>query len=533
MIVMRPKEIYSAIAKAKEQGVSMRRRLVLYWFSMALVVFAVMLLILSIAGVFSAPAQQLQEALSVQERNTASSLTGQMDVLTAQGISLSEEISRELNSLLAARGKSFQDLNDDPAFIAEAEEVLYAPLSRALNTSFCSGAFFCLDATANTQLEGADHSRMGLYLRYSALKAVGPSNQQHIVCFRGAAEVARRAKIQMHNRWNPELDTSQIPGYAQVMSFSGNRLAECCVWTKRIPLRDTWEDVMMLCVPIVDGSGVVRGICGVEISDLYFNLSYPAMSSPYGSMVTVLAPIEGNRILLDEGMLGNPENTYLTAVGTLSVKPGRYYNTYSDGVQSYLGIHQTLPAASADGRPLAVVTLVPTASFDTYAARRRLVWVIGSLVFLGAMLALSAFLSRRFVTPITKSLQAVKEKAPTEEHRSGISEIDALLSSVRTWAEAQMPQGDLPPNIEELFQTFVRRVNTLTRAERRILQYYIDGYTIKEIPAVAFISLSTVKTHNTSINRKLCVNSYDELMLYIDLFRRCGRLEEISNHTVQ
>ena len=113
------------------------------------------------------------------------------------------------------------------------------------------------------------------YLRFSDLKAVGTADQ-HIVYFRGAADVARKEQVQMHNRWDLEFDTEMIPGYDTLMDFSGKRLAEGCQWSERMRLRDTWEDVLLLCVPVMDNSGKVRGICGVELSGLHFTLTYPA-----------------------------------------------------------------------------------------------------------------------------------------------------------------------------------------------------------------------------------------------------------------
>lgn len=86
----------------------------------------------------------------------------------------------------------------------------------------------------------------------------------------------------------------------------------------------------------------------------------------------------------------------------------------------------------------------------------------------------------------------------------------------------------LPPNIEELLSGFRDRVQTLTPMERTVLQYYIDGCSLEEVAARAYISVSTAKKHNTNINRKLGVTSREEFMLYIDLFRRCGRLDEIA-----
>ena len=524
--MLRLREMRSVMEKAKTQGVSMQRRLVLYWFSMALAVLAAVLLVLSLTGVFSNTAQKLGQALTIQQRNTASSLSGQMDTLTAQTIALSEELTRELDKQLAAGGRTFASLNDDPGAIAGVETALCPALNTYLKSSTCSGAFFCLDATVNTALPGAAGSRMGLYLRYSALRAVGATDQ-HVTCFRGAAEAARSAQVQMHNRWNPELNVQALPGYTQLLHAQDGRLAERCLWTGRVPLPDTWEHVTLLCVPLLDSAGTVRGICGAELSDLYFRLTYPAMDSAYGSMVTVLAPMDGDRLLLDQAMIGTPGGSYLTADGTLTCKAGRYYNTYSDGSRTYLGLHETLGAVDAEGRPLAAVVLVPEIGLRTLEARSRIVWIAGSLVFLAAMLALSAHLSRRFVTPIARSLQAIREQAPGE-HPSGISEIDELLAFVRSRTAEQLTAGGLPPNIEELLTGFRGRVQTLTPMERTVLQYYIDGCSLEEVAARAYISVATAKKHNTNINRKLGVTSREELMLYIDLFRRCGRLDEIA-----
>ena len=88
--------------------------------------------------------------------------------------------------------------------------------------------------------------------------------------------------------------------------------------------------------------------------------------------------------------------------------------------------------------------------------------------------------------------------------------------------------GALPPGMEDLFHSFAQKAKTLSSAERRILNYYIEGYETADIPDLAFISIHTVKKHNRSIYQKLEVASRDELMLYIELFRCCGRLDELT-----
>lgn len=90
--------------------------------------------------------------------------------------------------------KTFEDVNDNPKLILDLEDSLYGALETVLRSNACSGAFFILDATVNTKAEAADTSRMGVYLRFSDLKAVGTADQ-HMVYFRGAADIARKNRF--------------------------------------------------------------------------------------------------------------------------------------------------------------------------------------------------------------------------------------------------------------------------------------------------------------------------------------------------
>lgn len=95
----------------------------------------------------------------------------------------------------------------------------------------------------------------------------------------------------------------------------------------------------------------------------------------------------------------------------------------------------------------------------------------------------------------------------------------------------QVNPGELPPNMEDMFRHFAEKVKTLSAAERRILNYYIAGHNISELPDLVFVSINTVKKHNRSIYQKLEISSRDELMLYIELFRCCDRLDELIDET--
>ena len=524
------REFRALNAFAKRQSVGMQRKLMLYWVSMILVVFAAVILLLSIAGAFSQNDVQLHEVMELHMNNTRDSLTSHLDRLTAQSLELSRELSRELEAELAQEGVTLGEANDDPERLLRLQQVMYPLVNTTLQTADCNGAYVILDATANTSLEVAEHSRSGIHLRYSNLSASNPVAPT-VVYFRGIPDIARQKELELHNRWNLEFDTDQIPGCRELMDTPLDRPAESYFWSRRIDLKDTWESAMLLCVPIVGSDGTVYGICGVEISALYFQLSYPAVDGQFGSAVTVLAPIQDSRLLLSDGLVGSVNGTYLDGQETLVIHQGRYYNEYDTGAERYIGLHQTISISKGETEDTAwaAAILIPQDSYAAYTAEIQKTWIIAALGLLLVLLALSFFLARRFVRPITDSLKRFQqEELPEQGLSSGISEVDELAEFLNARARNQwLEQGELPPNIAELFDQFVERKDLLTEAERNILRYYIDGHEIAEIPDLAFISMSTVRKHNRSIYEKLGVASRDELMLYIDLLRRCGRLQEL------
>lgn len=524
------KELRALNAFAQKQSVGMQRKLMLYWMSMILVVFAAVILLLSIAGAFSQNDEQLHEVMELHLQNTQDSLVSHLDRLTGQCLYLSRELSREIEGALVQEGISLQEVNDDPERLLKLQEVMYPLISTTLQTANCNGAYAILDATTNTALEVADHSRSGIHLRYANLSPSRPVAPT-VVYFRGIPDIARQKDLELHNRWNLEFDTDLIPGCRELMDAPLERPAERYFWSHRIDLKGTWESAMLLCVPIVGSDSTVYGVCGVELSALYFQLSYPAVEGQFGSAVTVLAPIQDSRLLLSDGLAGSVTGTYLDGQETLAIHQGRYYNEYDTGTERYIGLHQTIPISKgeAENTVWAAAILIPQDSYAAYTAEVQRTWIIAAMGLLVLLLAFSFFLARRFVRPITDSLKRFQqEELPEQGLSSGISEVDELAEFLNARARNQrLEQGELPPNIAELFDQFVARKDLLTEAERNILRYYIDGHEIADIPDLAFISMSTVRKHNRSIYEKLGVASRDELMLYIDLLRRCGRLQEL------
>ena len=427
-------------------------------------------------------------------------------------------------------GVSLEEVNDNPELLLRLQEVMYPLISTTLQTGNCNGAYAILNATINTKLDGAEHSRSGIHLRYSNLSTSSLINQT-VVYFRGIPDIARQKDLELHNRWNLEFDIDQIPGCQELMNTPLERPVECYFWSRRINLKDTWESAMLLCVPIVGSDGTVYGVCGVEISALYFQFSYPTVETQFGSAVTVLAPVQDNRLLLSDGLTGSVNGTYLDGLETLLIHQGRYYNEYDTGAEQYIGLHQNLLISKGEVEDdiWVVAIMIPQNSYTAYTVDKQKTWIMIALMLFLVLLSLAFFLTRKFVRPITDSLKRFQQEETLEPGVfSGISEVDELAEFLNARARSQrLEQGELPPNIAELFDQFIERKCLLTEAERNILRYYIDGYEIADIPELAFISMSTVRKHNRKIYEKLGVSSRDELMLYIDLIRRCGRLQEL------
>lgn len=504
-------------------SISMRRKLIAYWASMLFVVFAALLVLASIFGMFSISETSLKHTLETHHSSTTSSINKQADVLTARVIVMPQEASAALDKhLLTSPAKS---LNDDPDNLLSAERALFPTLSNALEASPCNGVFAIIDATVNTDADSASTSRAGIYLRYANLN-VNESANQDVVLYRGIADIARENSTELHNRWRLEFDTSLIPLYKEMLTRTGGVISSDSRWTNRTNLTDTWENAVMLVAPIYSSSGKVNGICGVELSDLFLGLSYPSQQSEYGSMVTVIAPKEDNAFSLAKGMTGELDATYLSDSDTLYVSKKSGYNVYTGSSGSFIGLHTKLDLSTATDNEVYALTLIPESYFDSMVLADRIKIICVSLCLFGCALLLSRYLSKRFVQPLTDAIDALKSDESNGRKSTGFSEIDALVAALDS-KTANLKPNLLPPDVASLLDEFKTRFSSLTATERRIVGLYSEKLEAGDVAQRMFISIHTVRKHNANVYRKLNVGSREELVLYLELFRRCKQLDEL------
>lgn len=520
------KELEKLLHLALDHKVTLHRKLMMYLLCLILAALGILLLLLTAIGGPLKAEPQMAQAMENQLSSVSDKVSEELEAYTGYGLQLSRELGQDIEDFLDEKGMSVSDLNDKPELLLEIQKMMYSELNTTIRLGRSSGVFALVNATINTQIPEADQSRCGVYLRLINVSSNVILSPETIL-FRGNTEIARENGLELHNRWNMELNTEGLLGYQELEAGLGQSESGY-YWISRMNLKNTWEDVILLLVPMYTDTGEFLGACGIELNAVHFSLEYPATASSYGSVVTVIAPVENGNLRLDQGMAGNTEGTWLDNAESLSIiEKNAYYSTYRSLKCDYYGIQMPLEIPGSSGQEWAVAVLIPRESCDQYILRNKAAIMGVILGFVLIMIALAWLLSKKFVRPILQGFQDIRDGQQTGDGKYRFAELEELC---RWLAERGKPPeaGDLPPNMEELFERFALNVKTLTNAEYNIFRYYMNGYEVAQIPTAACISMSTVKKHNGNIYRKLEISSNEELMMYLDLFRRCDCIEKLQ-----
>ena len=206
--------------------------------------------------------KDISRSLQIQFSVFQNDMERYFDQLAVMGVNLSEDMSAEVDKELALRQMSFAQLNDSPEVLNALEEEMIEPLCRCLRQTGCSGAFVLLDATVNTRMEGAEHSRAGLYVQ----KSGADTPTVPLLLYRGSAEVGKTHSVMPHRKWRMEFQTDQFPDYDRWMTPGSAPLYQSYTLTERFELPGTSEEVQLFLLPLRGRDGTMYGLCGFEIS---------------------------------------------------------------------------------------------------------------------------------------------------------------------------------------------------------------------------------------------------------------------------
>lgn len=497
---------------------SLNKRLSVYFFGLIAVLILGAFFTLVSSNMLSPSPSSLKRQLNRGLEEYTASLSNYFNNTTAQGILLSQRITHSLEELLNEQNVDFDSLNNNPALIKSLEEKSYILLNAALHIADNSGAFVIFDATVNTKLDYAKYSRCGIYLRHNNINIAKPINPD-FTWLRGFHEIGAKNKHVFHNKWELEFSIEHFPFYNTLKQCASSNLTKCFYYSPKIKLPGTWEDMMWLCVPLIGSHKKFYGICGFEISALYFKLKHVTDKIGALNLTGIIAKKENEYLLPETGLESGTASGYFTDLGNspLQVKKiSRGFNSYSSNAGNFIGLETSLSLSPLDGKSeWTVANFIPEEDYNLLVNNYYLKIAAFFIIFIFLAFLLSHYLGRMYIKPVLTGINAMKSG---EENKTSIPEIDDLLSFLKaqdTQKKRMSSDADMTG-----FVNFKSNIDKLSNAERNVFNLYLEGYSAQEIADKLFISINTVKSHNRRIYTKLEISSRKELLIYAKMLKK-------------
>ena len=529
------KQFRDAYIKVKTQGVSMRRRFSLFLITMAASVLALLFLLLSVFGVLNPADGTIDRALTQQLDYSVEEVDRSTRALAAHSGEFSEQITA-LVQKYEKNGHPFDSLKNDVETLKALQADAYHIIQSHLQLADCSGAFYFLNTTVNDGLEKDYYN--GIYLKYNNLSGEATFSSE-ICMFRGNSQIAKDNGINLHSAWEFEMESDVIHQAENLLYSEQTNPAKAWIVTTVYKVPRTYEHARFLCTPITDGNGNIIGVCGFEISDMYFQLSHSTSISDQDYALFALLTNDGESYA---GQLGSSHSGYIPFVhGQFSVKDGKNFTDISGEGMSFVGKTRDVKIGASEHT---VAVMMGSEFYDSYVTASQFKVFLLLVVVAALAIAVSIWMSHRYVKPIVEAMEKIKAKDTTA--RTRIPEIDDLfafleakdkeheaevqrLHGEKTAVETQYEQvqtyvthlaDERMPEVDEHgFEVFLENLHTMTPKEREIFDYYLEGKKVKEIMELAAINQNTLKYHNKNIYSKLGVTSRKQLLEYAALMK--------------
>ena len=530
----------------KKKKTSMHRKLLLYMLALVIVVVTFIAVGLFFVGQFSTTKEKYSNNLSFQNEFYTRQTEKFFDDLSMMSEMLANDSSAIIDNYLNKKGIHISALNDSQMYTEGVQEALFPKLKEELLKADASGAFIMLNATVNTGEANSDKSRTGLYFQRSTLDRT----DETLLLFRGSAELGRKNDIMPHRKWRLEFKTDFVP---QTKNFFNETIVKekKSVLTDIFTLNGTSEEAMAFLNPLFGADGTYYGICGFEISKNYFKDLFAQPTRLEKLTCTFSKTAEDGKIdcknIFWAGVLGGYS---LKPSGTLVPKE------MNDSLTEFLG-ENTFVAAKNEvticDTSYTLVVMQPKSEFDKTVTVNVIKIVLVCFLLVFSAVVLCVIFSRKFVSPVIKSL----EKIRMQEHagtKSDIIEIDDLFvylaeqdklrdfetenlkrqnEELATVTENQTNEiGKRQAEIERLaysrkteidpddYEMFKIGLKELTKTEKTVFDLYLQGKTAKEIADILNIRESTLKFHNHNILEKLGVSSRKQMLRYATLLKQ-------------
>ena len=463
----------------------------------------------------------------------ASSLEKRLGSISSMALQMGARISKSAENFLNERYMTANDLRLRTDLLKDLLASQFDNIMFSLAQSRTTGAFMILNSTVSARMQDAVFSRAGLYILNWEPDLIVDDTQQFQL-FRGPSRIAIERELVMENNWALEFNIDGANYFTAPQKYAvthTNLTRQICLWNPMEVINGSTYKAMLCSVPLADSQGNLLGVCGFDVSELYFKHTFGPTEKNFKNIFCALAPLEGNRMDLSRAMISwrhLVEDEPAETTTLISVKKEGEFNLYTSNIGTeYVGLHKSIKIQPV-GLPFeiqefALALLVPKKDFDEiYVGQRRA--VVGIFAAISAVgLLMSYFFNKIYVRPI---IEAFGNMRGVEEENAPYSvdmaiDMNSMLELMdeRAQGTPQKPRNEQAEttivedfSVSETEREFSERIKTLTSAERKVFDLYTQGYTASDISRELNISLNTVKTHNKNIMAKMQAASKRELI---------------------
>ena len=404
---------------------SLRSRFVYYLASLFLVGVTSLLLLLNAIGVLQPLNYDLERFMNYELDAHTNDIKRQLDSLAAHNTDLSQQLANEIEQTMYmfGLGTDFAKLNDNPQVLSAIQERSYNVLTSKMQQSPCSGVLYLVDASINTKTPTKTYN--GMFLKYTNIHSENTLFNE-ICMFRGSPELARQKNISLYSTWQLELDTNAFPQTTQLLQ--GEPDAPDFLLTDVARLRESWERSRLFVMPIISSSGKAIGLCGFEISSVYFQQR--TRNADYKGYPLITAILDKKN---DTQYSGQLSSSAWQSDALLTFSKDKDYVYFTSGSNSFIGKMQSLDIGGTEHQ---IAVLLPRESYDALLAQAR--WRLALLLSFLLVLSIGScyFLSKKYVEPIISDLQQLQSN-PDAAPQSNLLEINQFFDFLQSKSQQQ------------------------------------------------------------------------------------------------
>jgi DNA-binding CsgD family transcriptional regulator len=526
----------------RSEGFSLRRRFLLYIISAVATFLALTIMLLNLFGFLNPSSAQIMGDLDAQLTASADRIEHDSDQLAACAISFSHQLEEQVQNYLTDRQLRFTDLHNNAPELTELQKKLYGTVYLNMQLAPASGAFYILNTTVNSTAETPLYT--GIYLKYINLSSENTVNNKFSL-YRGSYTTGKENNITFHSGWGNESRTDFFQD-CDALFEPGVHYALSPV----VKIPETWENARYLYVPLRDRQDNIIGVCGFEINDLLFQLSYKTGDFRWGQLVCGV--IDQHQ----EGYSGQFNSTryQITSDSDFRITTKKGLTRFEFGPESCVGITKDIFLGNDT---FTVGVMIPQAQYQKCIRSGQLQNALLFLILGALALVCCIILSHNYVSPLLKRIEQVKAQELSSDplnireiddlfdflaardtaYETRLEELEQQVQTAR--ANATQSQKDyetalrrLDLVLEELeqltaaqhreivleeYEFFVCNLGTLTPTEYRVYELYLAGKSARQIAEILDISENTLKYHNKNIYSKLGISSRKQMLRFAAL----------------